>query len=139
MSMRSEQRISRRAQRPCVEPGCPALAKAGRPGCEAHERQRERAYNLYERPERHRFYLTKEWRALSKQVLAEQPYCSCGAKATQSDHILSIKERPDLALDRGNLVGLCKPCHSRKTAQKEGRWRAEGMGRGDKIFGGLRQ
>ena len=61
-------------------------------------------------------------RVMSKQVLEEQPWCACGARTTQADHTLSLKERPDLRLVRGNLVGRCAPCHSRKTALEDVRW-----------------
>lgn len=50
---------------------------------------------------------------MRSQVLAEQPICLCGAPATEVDHIVPLRRGgTDL---RSNLVGLCKPCHSRKT------------------------
>lgn len=100
---------------------CSALAVPGKRCCPTHERQRARSYDAHQRPARHAFYRTPEWRALSKQVRREQPWCACGAKTTQADHIKSVRERPDLKLERSNLVGMCRPCHSRKTA-REGRW-----------------
>ncbi|MCK4624021.1 MAG: HNH endonuclease [Phycisphaerae bacterium] len=56
-------------------------------------------------------------------VLARDPICRiCKRKpTTEADHIVPIREggaRYDLA----NLQGLCKPCHSRKTATEDGRW-----------------
>ena len=113
---------ARRAAHTCVEPGCPVLVEAGKSRCEGHERQREREYDAHQRPARHAFYRSREWRALSRQVLEEQPYCGCGARAVQADHIQGVKERPDLALDRRNVVGMCRSCHSRKTAKEDGRW-----------------
>ena len=115
--------MSGRASHLCGEPGgCPVLVRPRESRCQDHQRQRDRAYNTQQRPERHKFYHTPEWRALSKQVRSEQLYCACGAKTKQADHIQSIEERPDLALDRSNVVGRCLPCHSRKTAQEDGRW-----------------
>ena len=113
---------ARRPAHPCSEPGCADLARAGESRCKAHEKLRQREYDAHRRPERHAFYHSREWRALSRLVLKEQPYCACGAKTRQADHILSIKARPDLALDRGNVVARCRPCHSRKTAKEDGRW-----------------
>ena len=98
------------------------MVRTGESLCEAHRKRRQRVYNAHQRPARHAFYRSREWRALSKRVLEEQLYCTCGAKATQADHLQSIRERPDLALDRNNLVGMCRPCHSRKTAQEDERW-----------------
>ena len=46
---------------------------------------------------------------MSKQALEEQPWCQCGARTTQDNHILSIKDRPDLRLERSNLVGRGDP------------------------------
>jgi 5-methylcytosine-specific restriction enzyme A len=108
---------------PCNEPGCPALVPRGVSRCPTHQRQRQAEYNRTQRPARHQFYNTKEWRALSKQVLQEGPNCrDCGAPSTQADHILSVKERPDLALVRSNVTGRCGTCHSRRTAREHQRW-----------------
>jgi len=111
-----------RPRKPCNKPGCPTLVPAGQRYCRADRQQQAREYNQNQRPARHAFYQTPEWRALSKQVLAEEPWCYCGARATQADHILSLKERPDLGLVRSNLVGRCGPCHSLRTAREHGRW-----------------
>lgn len=62
------------------------------------------------------------WRKLRLSVLAEQPLCpECEARgliepATEVHHI------NDNASDnsRDNLVGLCRPCHSRHTAADRG-------------------
>jgi len=50
-------------------------------------------------------------------------YCKadgCNEWATEVDHIKPTRnggsDRPD------NLQGLCKSCHSRKTALEDGRW-----------------
>ena len=43
-------------------------------------------------------------RVMSKQVLEEQPWCACEARTTQADHILRLKERPDLRLVRGTWL-----------------------------------
>jgi 5-methylcytosine-specific restriction endonuclease McrA len=66
------------------------------------------------------FYRSTRWLRLRDLVRAEEPLCrECRAKglvvATEAiDHILDRKERPDLALDRENLQGLCKGCHNAK-------------------------
>lgn len=65
----------------------------------------------------------RTWRRLRKQYLSLNPFCLfCKPKlvpATEVDHIIPISERPDLRLATHNLRGLCKPCHSRRTARDQ--------------------
>jgi 5-methylcytosine-specific restriction endonuclease McrA len=35
------------------------------------------------------------------------------------DHIVPVRERPDLMWERTNLQGLCKACHDHKTALED--------------------
>ena len=62
------------------------------------------------------------WRHLRAQVLHEQPLCAhCKAlgrvtAATEVDHL----DNDPGNNHRNNLQGLCKPCHSRKTASEAG-------------------
>lgn len=71
-----------------------------------------------DRLEDNRFYARKAWIDLRNLVRAEEPLCRlCLADgrvtATAAiDHIIPRKERPDLALDRANLRGLCGPHHN---------------------------
>jgi 5-methylcytosine-specific restriction protein A len=63
------------------------------------------------------------WRRFRARYLAANPYCctpSCRRAATEVDHVLSIRERPDLRLDPSNCRPFCKPCHSRRTALEQG-------------------
>lgn len=59
-------------------------------------------------------------------VLAQEPSCrQCAAAGIQRqarvvDHILSIRDRPDLRLARENLQPLCWPCHNAKTIRRDG-------------------
>ena len=70
------------------------------------------------------------WKKLRALVLSEQPLCpECGARqiievATEVHHI------NDNANDnsRENLIGLCKPCHSRHTARDMGKTVIDRMG-----------
>lgn len=62
---------------------------------------------------------TRAWRKLRDQVVAEEPLCwlglpGCTVASTTADHILTYKERPDLALERANLRGACAPCNHRR-------------------------
>ena len=63
-----------------------------------------------------KIYSTKKWKELRKRVLAEEPTCHwCHARpSTQADHVIEIDRAPDLAYDRDNLVGSCRPCNSKR-------------------------
>lgn len=67
--------------------------------------------------------LPKDWPAIRQRILRRDGYrCRlCGAPASDVDHI----ERGDNH-DPSNLRALCKPCHTRKSAE-EGR-QAQGFG-----------
>jgi 5-methylcytosine-specific restriction endonuclease McrA len=77
--------------------------------------------DLSTRQGRNLFYQSKEWRALRSIVLVRDVYCQECLKnnihtiATECDHIIDIKDRPDLFMSLDNICGLCKSCHSRKT------------------------
>jgi 5-methylcytosine-specific restriction endonuclease McrA len=60
------------------------------------------------------------WRRLRAQVLREEPICyiaGCGWPSTQVDHVTPLKLRPDLALVRENLRGICASHNSSKGAR----------------------
>ena len=100
----------------CAQPGCPALAQGGS-RCPRHRR----AYAL--RPERRQaqaHYQTTAWRQLRAQVLARDPICKlCGrAPSTEADHKTPKAQGGQDTME--NLQGACKPCHSRKTVQRNG-------------------
>ncbi len=71
------------------------------------------------------FYQTTRWRKLRRYVLSREPLCRdpfgehaewCEVvSATEVDHIVPRRVRPELELSLENLQALCKRCHSRKT------------------------
>lgn len=67
-----------------------------------------------------RLYRTPRWRALRLFVLTEEPVCRrCGvAFSAVVDHMTPHKGDEALFWDRGNLQGLCKPCHDAKSGQE---------------------
>ena len=106
--------------RPCLHPGCRALTKDGYcslhrpvPGKDRRPSPRERGYD-------------SRWRRASKAFLKDHPWCAeClrGGRleaATQVDHIIPHKGDPVLFWDEKNWQGLCRRCHSRKTAREDG-------------------
>ena len=60
-------------------------------------------------------------RKLARRVLREEPLCrSCRAdgrveRARLVDHIVPVRQAPELRLVRSNLQPLCRPCHHEKT------------------------
>jgi 5-methylcytosine-specific restriction enzyme A len=72
----------------------------------------------------------KDWRMVRASVLAAEPWCRmCAERGIQTqaklvDHIVTVRERPDLRLNRANLQPLCWPCHNGKTIRHDG-----GLGR----------
>jgi 5-methylcytosine-specific restriction enzyme A len=63
------------------------------------------------------------WRKLRAQFLKVNPWCceaGCGERATQVDHVHSIRERPDLRLSWENLQPMCRGHHSSATNRFDG-------------------
>ena len=101
--------MTRKLQTACTEPGCPGVA-VNRGRCAPHQRPRPKTAAQYGRP----------WQRLRREVLAQQPYCFCGAVATEVDHIIALNRGG--TNDRSNLIARCKRCHSAKTARVERGW-----------------
>ena len=64
------------------------------------------------------FYKNKHWKNLRQEVLGEQrDECQmCKGKglfepATMVHHIKHVKQHPELALTKSNLMSLCDECH----------------------------
>lgn len=62
----------------------------------------------------------KDWWRLRATIMREKPPCRCGAPAEVLDHIIPIRQRPDLRLVRTNLQPLCRQCHATKTNRHDG-------------------
>jgi 5-methylcytosine-specific restriction protein A len=104
--------------RPCSAPGCPTFASHGL--CEIHRRERDRDLAAGRGTAAERGY-DRTWERLRNMVRAEEPLCAeCLAagmvdRATAVDHIIPIRERPDLRLVRENLQGICRRHHAAKS------------------------
>ncbi len=74
--------------------------------------------------DRQKFYHTSEWANAADQVKREEPLCrKCLERGFYTptkhvDHIIPLTQRPDLALERNNLQGLCIKCHAQKTNEE---------------------
>lgn len=116
----------------CTKAGCGRVAPKGS-RCSLHpytppprNRARERERDRERGSARARGY-DKTWEKLRAAKLADDPLCEHCEKqgrttpAQDVDHIIPIRERPDLRLARDNLQSLCRPCHNRKTARERSR------------------
>ena len=62
----------------------------------------------------------EDWLRLRSRYLAAKPTCNdCRRLATEVHHIKPIRDYPELRLVWENLMGLCKSCHSKRTARGE--------------------
>lgn len=102
----------------------------------AEERERKSRLDLHRPGARGRGY-DADWQALRDEIVVERgciceaPGCgrlvslrkrdaSAAVPCAHVDHIVSVRERPDLRLDRSNLRLLCEPCHNARTARDQG-------------------
>lgn len=91
-----------------------ACHRCGVRGCEQHTGQDERPFSAARRG------YDRQWRRFRLAVLAEDPLCRfCLERgqytpAEHVDHIIPLRERPDLRLVRTNCRGLCQTCHNRR-------------------------
>lgn len=111
-------------KKPCAQPGCGGLTDARYCARHAHVEAEERAA-VHRHVDQHRPSASKRgyghtWQKLRKLILHRDPVCVMCAReaATEVDHIVALAKGGDNALE--NLQGLCKSCHSRKTATEDG-------------------
>lgn len=62
---------------------------------------------------------SRKGRALRARVVREEPLCwlrlpGCTEVTTTADHVLTVKQRPDLVLVRANLRGACESCNYKR-------------------------
>lgn len=62
------------------------------------------------------------WRAVRRQFLDAHPKCcehGCELAATDVDHIVSVKDAPELRLHWSNLRPFCHAHHSARTSREQ--------------------
>jgi 5-methylcytosine-specific restriction enzyme A len=97
------------------------LVHAGR--CLLHQPRLRYANPAYAKV--HKWYGLKRWARLRIRILQQQPFCRmCLEQRIRSlsqeiDHILPHRGNPELFWNECNLQGLCKRCHTAKTARGE--------------------
>jgi len=114
---------------PCPKTGCPRLCAPGKRRCTEHGGEEQREYDKARGNSAARGY-GKKWRKIRAMVLRRDPICkACGdAWSKEADHIVPKRKGGRDSLD--NLQGLCKSCHSRKTAGESGGFRKRERGYG---------
>ena len=101
----------------CAEPGCGVLVPGGR--CARHTRAHRTQRPHY--PGEH-WYDTARWKRVRLEVLQAEPLCRhCVARGRRTptqeiDHVIKHGGDADRFWNRRNLQGLCKACHTIKTA-----------------------
>jgi len=59
----------------------------------------------------------REWEREAKAFLSTHPHCArCGGPSTVVMHIISIRKRPDLRMDRTNWRPGCQRCNAIEAA-----------------------
>mgnify|MGYP000882923490 CR=1 FL=1 len=96
----------------CRAPGCAALGRSG--WCEHHRP----APRIDTRPSRRLRGYDAAWYRLRSTIMRHRPLCSCGALATEIDHVVPL--RAGGTHDLANLRAMCRSCHARKTARCDG-------------------
>jgi 5-methylcytosine-specific restriction protein A len=106
--------VTTAALRPCAaDPHCPSLVGRGRP-CPQHPLKGRGWAPRHRTDPRLRGY-GAEWRRLRALILQRDPLCSCGAPATEVDHVRAKALGGND--DPSNLVGRCRTCHASKTGR----------------------
>ena len=115
----------------CRAAGCKALAAKGMGFCEKHrplfdEQERKRRAMRRWNPAARRLYGLAAWREGRAEYLRANPLCKdcldhgILEAATDVDHVIPHKSNRELFFDQQNWRGLCKKCHSTKTAREDG-------------------
>ena len=110
--------------RPCSHPGCPNLCEGQ--FCEQHRVVERRKYDKYERSADVNNKYGRAWKRIRDRYIKAHPLCEECQKqgkltpAEEVHHILPLSKGGDSSAD--NLMALCKPCHSRITAESGDRW-----------------
>ena len=104
-------------KRPCSHPGCGRLTD-GR-YCDEHKQIAERQYNQYLRDRDTNKRYGRAWKKIRARFLLQHPLCEqCRSEgrltaADEVHHILPLANGG--TNEEGNLMALCKSCHSRIT------------------------
>lgn len=111
----------------CNHPGCPELVPRGESLCVLHKKAKQKKLaqsNREKNPREQKFYNSKEWVTLSRNLRVNEPFCRmCANEGRQSfgyvtDHIIPLKMSWERRLDPSNLQTLCRICDGKKRANE---------------------
>ena len=119
--------MPRKPKHPCSYLGCGKLTD-GR-YCNEHRQTTQHYYNRYERdPDTNKRY-GRAWRRIWLQYIQSHPLCEqCEreGRLTPAEEVHHIVPLTDGGTnDAGNLMALCKSCHSKITVAGSNRQRSE--------------
>ena len=104
-----------RPKRPCSHPGCPKLTD--KQFCKEHEAAARRNYDKYERAPNVNKTYGRAWKRIRDRYVEGHPMCEMCQKegrfapAEEVHHKIPISKGG--THDRGNLMSLCKSCHTK--------------------------
>jgi len=112
--------------RRCNYPSCKEKITGKASYCPEHSKLINQQYEKTRETATKRGYNAR-WHKTSKAFLEENPVCvirgpGCTYIATETDHIEPHKGNKEKFWDKSNFQPVCKRCHSRKTAEEDGRW-----------------
>ena len=116
--------MPRKPKHPCGYPGCPELTD-GR-YCGEHAAAMNRRYEKYGRdPETKRRY-GRAWKRIRDRYASQHPFCEQCLEKGAAVPVEEVYHKVPLSEggthDAGNLISLCKSCHSRIHAERGDRW-----------------
>jgi 5-methylcytosine-specific restriction protein A len=109
--------MPRRCQQPCKTAGCSSLIDTGTGYCKRHQDQKPSE----NRPNANQRGYDYQWLKFREAYVFKHPLCvDCLAAGTvtateEVHHIAKVAQHPELKLVDGNLMALCKSCHSVRT------------------------
>lgn len=104
--------------RPCAHRGCVSLVHGqGIRYCADHLAEVRQRQDARRGTSAQRGY-DAEWRKVRDKFLADHPWCmDCGAQSEVAHH--EHRKRAGGSDNPGNLIALCRPCHSRRHAKTQ--------------------
>ena len=122
-------KMPRRPKHPCGYPGCPNLTD--RRFCEGHVSVMNRQYERFRRDSEKKRMYGRCWKRIRDSYVKAHPFCEvCYGKGVLVP-VEEVHHKKPLSEggthDRGNLIALCKSCHSRIHAG-DGRFSRKGQG-----------
>lgn len=119
--------MPRKPDKPCSYPGCPKLVPAGETYCPEHYKQMNQEYERYGRDRETKRRYGRQWERIRRRYIAVHPLCEeCQkhGRYVRAEHVHHIKPLSEGGThDEGNLMSLCKRCHSKIHAERGDRWR----------------